>query len=219
MNEPLRLDLRAVPPLCFGARVSKPFRDRVRSGSLSLGMSPNHLMACMAFESGLTFSPSIRNAAGSGAVGLIQFMPQTAVALGTTTEALAEMTALGQLEYVFDYFRNMSNRLQTLNDVYMAILWPSAVGKPDSDVIFWRRDVLMKWHQYAVTMGPYSNDMPPQLHNLNEAQWTRLLSAPSARYVQNAGLDYNKDGMITKAEACARVNKLLAEGLKEGNAA
>lgn len=41
-------------------------------------------MAAMAFESGETFSPSIKNAAGSGAVGLIQFMPSTAKALGTS---------------------------------------------------------------------------------------------------------------------------------------
>ena len=46
--------------------------------------NPDFLLACMAFESGMSFCSSIRNAA-SGATGLIQFMPSTARGLGTTT--------------------------------------------------------------------------------------------------------------------------------------
>lgn len=220
MNDsPIRLDLRPVSPLCWGSRVSKFFRDRVRSGCVSLGMDPNHLMACMYFETGGTFSPAVRNAMGSGATGLIQFMPSTALALGTTIDELLGMTALTQLEVVFDYFRNVAHRCKTAGDVYMAILWPSAIGKADSDVIFWKKDVLVKWHKYATTVAPFSDEMPEQLHSLNATQWSRLLRASADLYVQNAGLDYNKDGMITKGEACARVVKLLIEGLKEGNAA
>lgn len=36
-------------------------------------------MACMAFETGETFSPNEPNKADSGAVGLIQFMPKVAI--------------------------------------------------------------------------------------------------------------------------------------------
>ena len=43
-----------------------------------LGISEADLMAVMSFETGGTFNPNIRNAAGSGATGLIQFMPSTA---------------------------------------------------------------------------------------------------------------------------------------------
>jgi hypothetical protein len=56
-------------------------------------------MAAMAFETGETFSPSIKNKA-SGATGLIQFMRSTAKGSGTTTAALAEMTAVDQLDFV-----------------------------------------------------------------------------------------------------------------------
>jgi soluble lytic murein transglycosylase-like protein len=35
-------------------------------------------MACMAWESGRSFRPDVKNMAGSGATGLIQFMPTTA---------------------------------------------------------------------------------------------------------------------------------------------
>lgn len=93
-------------------------------------------MACIAFESGETFSPAVRNAAGSGATGLIQFMPATAVSLGTTTAALARMSAEQQLEYVQRYFQPYAKRIGSLSDMYMAILMPKYVGRPESDVIF-----------------------------------------------------------------------------------
>jgi hypothetical protein len=92
-------------------------------------------MAAMAFETGETFSPSIRNSV-SGATGLIQFMPSTAQSLGTTTTALAAMTDVQQLEYVERYFRGRAGQLGTVEDVYMAILWPRAVGQPNSYTLF-----------------------------------------------------------------------------------
>lgn len=94
------------------------------------------LMACMAFESGETFSPSVRNAAGSGAIGLIQFMPATAKGLGTSTDHLAIMTAEEQLEFVHRYFLPYKGKLSRLSDVYMAILWPAAIGRPDTATLW-----------------------------------------------------------------------------------
>lgn len=126
-------------PLAWGAHVSSAFRSTVRAIAVSLLLPPDGaswLMACMSWESGNTFMPTIRNAAGSGAVGLIQFMPYTAVALGTTVAELAELTAEQQLEYVDRYFLPYKGRLQLLSDTYMAILWPAAIGKPDTDVLW-----------------------------------------------------------------------------------
>lgn len=125
-----------IKALAWGARVSSVFRDRVRWIADTLKLSADDLMACMAWESGRTFSASVRNMAGSGATGLIQFMPSTAKTLGTTTAALAKMSAEDQLNYVYRYFRPYAGRLTTLSDLYMAILWPSAVGKPDDYVLF-----------------------------------------------------------------------------------
>lgn len=122
--------------LAWGAKVSPIFRKKTIAISRGLNVDPSNLMACMAFETGETFSPSIRNGAGSGAVGLIQFMPSTAFNLRTTTEELADMTAEGQLDYVDAYFRPRSGRLRTLGDLYGAILWPSMIGKPDDAVVF-----------------------------------------------------------------------------------
>lgn len=165
-------------PFAWGSKVSPEFRSKVKIICSDLRFDPNHLMSCMAFESGETFSPSIKNAAGSGATGLIQFMPRTAKNLGTSTEALAKMTALDQLDYVHKYFLPYKGRLHTLSDLYMAILWPAAIGKPEDHVL-----------------------------------WDR--STKPTTYAQNAGLDVNKDGKITKAEASGKVYAKLEKGLKD----
>lgn len=135
----LRQDDKATPSvgqMAWGAKVSPVFRERVRWIGETLGLNPDDLMACMAWESGETFSPSIKNAAGSGATGLIQFMPSTAVALGTSTAKLAQMTAEDQLNFVYKYFKPYHGRLRNLGDVYMAILWPRAVGQSDGYVLW-----------------------------------------------------------------------------------
>lgn len=123
-------------PLAWGAKVSSEFRDKVRAISGRLGCAPDDLMSCMAWESGRSFSPSKKNMAGSGATGLIQFMPATAKALGTSTAALGALTAEQQLDYVEKYFQPYKGKLNTLADLYMAILWPLGVGKP-MEYILW----------------------------------------------------------------------------------
>jgi transglycosylase-like protein with SLT domain len=127
---------KEVVGMAWGAKVSQVFRERVLWICDELGLQPNDLMACIAWESGRSFSPSVRNMAGSGATGLIQFMPGTAKALGTTVDHLARLTAEDQLNYVYKYFAPYSGRLKSLSDVYMAILWPKAVGKSDDYVLF-----------------------------------------------------------------------------------
>jgi hypothetical protein len=166
-------------PLAWGKSVSADFRKRTLEIAEELGCEPSHLMAVMAFESARTFKADVRNAAGSGATGLIQFMPQTAAALGTTTAQLARMSAVNQLGWVRKYLLPFKGRLKTLEDLYMAILWPVAVGKANSFVLF-RKD----------------DPKRPKL------------------YIQNAGLDFNKDGLITKREAAGKVRDTLAAGLK-----
>lgn len=174
------LGLKHAQSLAWGLRVSPEFRVRVFKLCDRLNMVPDYLMACMAFETGETFSPRVKNGAGSGATGLIQFMPSTARSLGTSTEALAKMTDLQQLDYVESYFRPYKDRLTTLSDHYMAILWPAAIGRPES-------------------------------HKL----WTKANSPTT--YRQNAGLDANRNHVITKAEAAAKVQAKLKRGILPSN--
>ncbi len=116
--------------------VGQEFKDKVMQIADRLGANPNYLMAVMSFESGGTFSPSVKNAAGSGATGLIQFMPSTAKGLGTTVQALAAMSAEEQLDYVARHFAPYKNRLKTIEDTYMAVLYPAAIGKGPAHVMF-----------------------------------------------------------------------------------
>jgi hypothetical protein len=166
--------------LAWGAHVSPVFRERVRWIAENLGCPANSLMACMAWESGESFRSDIKNAAGSGATGLIQFMPSTARALGTTTAKLAALSPEDQLNYVYKYFQPFAGRLHNLGDVYMAILWPKGVEKPDHYVLFDKKK------------------MP-------------------TTFRQNAGLDVNKDGLVTRAECLVKVNQKLAKGLLPNN--
>ncbi len=151
-------------------KTSDAFRQKVIQIAANLDIDPNFLMAIMSFESGASFSPSMKNAAGSGAVGLIQFMPSTAKGLGTTTADLAAMTAVRQLDFVEKYFMPFKGRLKTIEDAYMAVLFPKGIGKGGGFVLFTR---------------------------------------PSKQYAQNKGLDLNGDGVITVAEAAARVRQRL----------
>lgn len=163
--------------ISWGRVVPQNFMSRMYQMAGNFNWNFDHvswLMGCIAWESGETFSPSIKNAAGSGATGLIQFMPATARDLGTTTAALAAMTAVQQLDYVEKYFRPYRNRVHTLSDMYMAILLPKYVGQPEDSVLF---------------------------------------SGGTTAYRQNAGLDVNNDGKITKAEAAQKVYAKWQKGL------
>jgi hypothetical protein len=122
--------------LAWGARVSAAFRSRVQQIAAGLGCDPSWLMAVMDQESSL--NPAARNP--SGAIGLIQFMPQTAAALGVSTEALAAMSAEAQLEEVAAYFRPWTGRLHNLGDTYSVVLWPGMLGKPDAYIVFDKAD-------------------------------------------------------------------------------
>lgn len=166
--------------IAWGSKVSPVFKARILWTADALGCDPNYLMACIHWESGGTFSANIKNAAGSGAVGLIQFMPSTAKALGTTTERLGAMTAEDQIRYVYEYFKPYAGKLHNLGDIYMAILWPKAVGKPDHYVLFDR-------------------------------------SRTPTTFRQNAGLDVNHDGLVTRAECLVKINERLARGLLPEN--
>lgn len=67
---------------------------------------------------------------------MIQFLPSTATGLGTSVEILRQMTAVEQLGYVEKYFQPYKGKLASVDDVYMAILWPKAIGQPSDYVLF-----------------------------------------------------------------------------------
>lgn len=108
------------------------FIQKVNEYSAMLGIKPDWLMQVMYKETGGTFDPAIKNFAGSGAVGLIQFMPATAKELGTTVEELAKMSNVQQLYFVYKYLKKYQARIKSFGDLYLCVFWPAAVGKPES---------------------------------------------------------------------------------------
>lgn len=113
---------------------SNAFIAEVKEVSSRLGINPNWLMQVMYFESAGSFSPSKVNPY-SGATGLIQFMPNTAIGLGTTVLQLSKMTAVQQLEYVYKYYATYKSKIKSFVDLYLTTFFPVAVGKPESFII------------------------------------------------------------------------------------
>jgi hypothetical protein len=104
------------------------FIAKVISTSQRLNIEPEWLMQVFNSESGvnhLAVNPI------TNATGLIQFMPNTAVSLGTTVAALKAMTNVQQLDYVYKYLAPYAGRMQSYIDVYFTVFFPLAIGKPD----------------------------------------------------------------------------------------
>ena len=152
--------------------VTTKFKEKVIKIADKLETDPNFLMAIMSFETGGSFDPAQQSHAGNGATGLIQFLKSTAKSLGTTTAELAAMTSVEQLDFVEKFLLPQKGKIQTIEDIYMAVLFPKAVGKPNSFVLF---------------------------------------QTPSQAFKLNKGLDADKDGKVTKAEAAARPRKILED--------
>jgi peptidoglycan hydrolase-like protein with peptidoglycan-binding domain len=147
------------------------FNGKLKKIADDLGVKSSDLIAIMKLESGV--NPKAVNSM-SGATGLIQFMPKTAQSLGTTTQALYSMSAVDQLDYVYKYFKMVGVKPgMTLQDLYMAVFMPAAMGKGPDHVLG-------------------QKDAPGFAGKV---------------YAQNAGLDKNRDGTITVADATQSVSK------------
>lgn len=120
-SSPTGYDYNQIQGVQGNPNVTPEFLREVEGVSQRLGMQPEHLMAAMSFETGGEFAADTRNP-NSSATGLIQFMDRTARGMGTTTEALSQMSPIDQLEYVEQYFEPHRGRLDSLESVYTTIL-------------------------------------------------------------------------------------------------
>jgi hypothetical protein len=107
------------------------FEQGVRKVSHKLEIPPEWLMAVMHAES--KFDAAVKNHKGSGATGLIQWMPATAKDFNTTVQQLGHLNHVQQLEYVYKYLdqkrRAHAKEYETLTDLYLAILYPRAMSE------------------------------------------------------------------------------------------
>ena len=108
----------------------KGFEKKVKDVSSRLSIPAEWLMAVMYAES--RFDASAQNHKGSGAVGLIQFMPATLRDMNVTTKQLQNMNHTEQLDFTYQYLQKVqSDRrpFKSLTDVYLGVLYPDALGE------------------------------------------------------------------------------------------
>lgn len=120
------------------------FEQTMRNVASLLGINPNWLMMVMWNESRLN-AQAVNKQPGdsdipltravSRATGLIQFMPDTAIRLGTTTKALYSLSAIDQLHYVYKYFKPWAGKIKDYFDLYIITFFPGALGKPDDYIL------------------------------------------------------------------------------------
>lgn len=197
---------KACESLVWGAKVSCAFRMKVIDIAHKLQADPNHLMTCMAFETGGSFLPYLLSGhkahntplpqditdkqLDNCAVGLIQFTQIAVDHLNTigankiSKRKLSHMTAEEQLDYVYLYLKEFRGRLNALEDFYLTILMPRAVGAKPDFVVFSRAEDERK-----------------------KKKW----------YARNSGLDRNKDLVVTKKEVSVIIHTKYTEGLTYRN--
>lgn len=161
------MGIYVIPPFPGIERLSERELNKLALVAETVGGDPSCLANIIGIESG--FNPAIQNE--SGHTGLIQFSPDTAERMGTTTDALKRMSAHRQLDYVFAFFRPHRGRVAKCRDLYLAAFLPAVIGK-DVDFILGAKD---------------SDDrlIPTEPLTLG------------AIYAGNAGLDRDGDGLIT----------------------
>jgi hypothetical protein len=152
-----------------------------------IGIDPYWLASVIKFETIDSFDPAVKNRAGSGATGLIQFMPDTAARLLynipaniKTTQAQKDaaikyfenMSFKVQMQWVRKYYAPYRGKLKSLEDTYLVVFYPALIGTPDNTSI---RDTA---------------------------------------YAQNKGFDFNSDGLITKYEITSTIRSVYNQAMK-----
>lgn len=121
------------PSVKNDARQEPEFKGAVADVSGDLGIDVKDIMAIMKHES--EYNPQAVNP-HTNATGLIQFMPDTAIGLGTSIQDLYKMTGTEQMEYVKKYLKKVGAKPgDDIADLYMLTFLPAAKNKPDNFVI------------------------------------------------------------------------------------
>lgn len=135
-----------IPELYLGVTRAQ-FLTRARSTATAIGIPVEWLLSVMLVESGL--KPNARYSYNGNFVnpksgkyytaGLIQWVNSTSVSLhGLTTNEIHLMDGLKQLDLSYQYFKKNGfvNKLQSLDDVFMAVHYPAYVGKPAGTTLY-----------------------------------------------------------------------------------
>lgn len=113
---------------------SGDFDIELESQAMENDLDPDALARVVSRESGGSASATNPK---SGATGIIQFMPKVAKALGTTTKALAAMSATEQLPYAVQYLKGHGIDADSPPEDYvLAVTAPAFIGADDEAVVY-----------------------------------------------------------------------------------
>jgi len=158
-----------------------PFAQKIKQVAANINADPIDLATLISFETAGTFSPSIRGPVVKGrgrAVGLIQFMSSTAAELGTTSEALAQMSQVEQMDYVERYLVKRGFKGGGLKQLYSTVFagHPNARGSIsdgyhtlDSAVERMTRE--HRGRAIALLSGKLSEKTPDQINKSHIYKW------------------------------------------------
>ena len=108
-----------------------------------------------------------------GYTGLIQFGKTTAKGLGTSTDELRQMDAIEQLDWVEKYFQPYKRKMFNISDVYLAVFFPVAIGKPDDWVLHTSRlpaEKIAKWNP----LFDINKDQQIQIYEIKTKLFNRI---------------------------------------------
>jgi len=180
----------------WSALVSPEFVAKVRAWCRKWNLwaeAPHALMACMYFESGGTFDPAKRNNGGSNYYGLIQFGEMAAKDLGIPLADIIKMSQLDQLDLAFKYFEmwmKRGKRYTRLEDFYLTIFYPAAVGKKPDEILFRKdSDIKIEVKSYLQNNGfDFNKDGVITVGEINTTVYTAYYKGllPANRAVEQA---------------------------------
>lgn len=118
------------------ANIQDPdFNKKLHKIAQALGISYDTLYKIIKFETAGSFSPSSKDP-NNVSVGLIGFTERTARGLGTSKAELAKMTAVQQLDYVYQFYKNAGVQPgEDIGTIYMRTFMPAFVNASDSTVL------------------------------------------------------------------------------------
>lgn len=114
-----------------GKYITEQFKQKTVDIAALLGVEPDALMKVMASESRL--DPTAEN---KYAIGLIQFTKPACEQLGISRDALEQMSAEEQLDWVYEYFKSSAYQLDNEVDLYWKMFTTKPIGKEDASVIY-----------------------------------------------------------------------------------
>lgn len=164
-------DLDTIQGVAGNRNVTPEFRREVAAMAARLGTRPEYIFAVMSFESGGTFSPSKENSS-THATGLIQFMPDTARGM------LAE-----------DGVKVTSARAR---EIFAAMT-------PLEQLRYVER--YFSQRKFDGRLGTLEGTYTAVLSGQARSNGDDVVFPPGRNYNANSGLDWNRDGQITAAEA------------------